>query len=51
MEAGNNRGELVRHLTFMDLFFLSLRGMSLLLSILIYGAFAYTLAVRTSLWS
>ena len=44
MEAGNGKGELVRHLTFRDLFFLSFGGMSPLLSILTYGAFAYTLA-------
>ncbi|MCL4341137.1 MAG: amino acid permease [Candidatus Thermoplasmatota archaeon] len=44
MEEGNGKGELVRHLTFRDLFFLSFGGMSPLLSILTYGAFAYTLA-------
>lgn len=40
----SNSGELQRHLTFKDIFFLSFGGMSPLLSILTYGAFAFTLA-------
>lgn len=44
MDSGNGKGELARHLTFRDLFFLSFGGMSPLLSILTYGAFAFTLA-------
>lgn len=43
-EASDNKGELERHLTFKDVFFLSFGGMSPLLSILTYGAFAITLA-------
>ncbi len=38
------QGELGRHLKFKDVFFLSFGGMSPLLSILTYGAFAITLA-------
>ncbi len=44
MAESNKRGELTRHLTFKDVFFLSFGGMSPLLSILTYGAFAITLA-------
>ncbi len=40
----SNKGELTRHLGFKDVFFLSFGGMSPLLSILTYGAFAITLA-------
>ncbi|MHB1440033.1 MAG: amino acid permease [Cuniculiplasma sp.] len=43
-ESSENKGELGRHLTFKDVFFLSFGGMSPLLSILTYGAFAITLA-------
>jgi amino acid transporter len=43
-EPSNTRGELTRHLTFKDVFFLSFGGMSPLLSILTYAAFAITLA-------
>jgi amino acid transporter len=42
-ESSENKGELERHLTFKDVFFLSFGGMSPLLSILTYGAFAITL--------
>ncbi|AAT43854.1 amino acid permease [Picrophilus oshimae] len=42
--GGNAKGELKRTLSFKDLFFLSFGGMSPLLSILSYGAFAITLA-------
>ncbi len=44
MAESNNHGELARHLTFKDVFFLSFGGMSPLLSIFTYGAFAITLA-------
>lgn len=43
-EPSDSKGELTRHLTFKDVFFLSFGGMSPLLSILTYGAFAITLA-------
>ncbi|MCL5989758.1 MAG: amino acid permease [Candidatus Thermoplasmatota archaeon] len=43
-EKSETKGELSRHLTFKDVFFLSFGGMSPLLSILTYGAFAITLA-------
>ena len=43
-EQSTSRGELARSLGFRDLFFLSFGGMSPLLSILTYGAFAITLA-------
>ena len=43
-EQSATRGELARTLGFRDLFFLSFGGMSPLLSILTYGAFAITLA-------
>ena len=43
-ETPTSSGELTRHLTFKDVFFLSFGGMSPLLSILTYAAFAITLA-------
>ncbi len=43
-ETSPQNGELTRHLTFKDVFFLSFGGMSPLLSILTYAAFAITLA-------
>ncbi len=43
-EPQNSSKELTRRLGFKDLFFLSFGGMSPLLSIITYGAFAYTLA-------
>ena len=43
-EVSQQNGELQRKLTFKDVFFLSFGGMSPLLSILTYGAFAITLA-------
>lgn len=43
-ETSSKQNELTRHLTFKDVFFLSFGGMSPLLSILTYGAFAITLA-------
>jgi amino acid transporter len=42
-ETSPQHGELTRHLTFKDVFFLSFGGMSPLLSILTYAAFAITL--------
>ncbi len=44
MNNSSNSGEFKRHLKFKDVFFLSFGGMSPLLSILTYGAFAITLA-------
>ncbi len=43
-ETPTSSGELTRHLTFKDVFFLSFGGMSPLLSILTYAAFEITLA-------
>lgn len=43
-EESTSKGDLARSLGFKDLFFLSFGGMSPLLSILTYGAFAITLA-------
>ena len=43
-EPGTAKGDLTRQIGFRDLFFLSFGGMSPLLSILTYGAFAITLA-------
>ncbi|MEM0139073.1 MAG: amino acid permease [Ferroplasma sp.] len=43
MTESDSKGEFVRHLTFKDVFFLSFGGMSPLLSILTYAAFAITL--------
>ncbi len=43
MTESDQKGEFVRHLTFKDVFFLSFGGMSPLLSILTYAAFAITL--------
>ncbi len=43
-ETSPQNGELTRHLTFKDVFFLSFGGMSPLLSILTYAAFVITLA-------
>ncbi|WP_337860207.1 amino acid permease [Ferroplasma sp.] len=45
-ETSNSNGELKRHLTFKDVFFLSFGGMSPLLSILTYAAFVITLVGR-----
>jgi amino acid transporter len=43
-ETSATRGEFTRHLTFKDVFFLSFGGMSPLLSILTYAAYAITIA-------